>query len=70
VEFLLIILAILAILAFVLGYVLGHSTGHSEAWIEAHLTVADDCRKLGKFYVGKAVFTCSEINDNNPEKED
>ena len=53
----------------VIGYVLGFSSGHRKAWIEAHLTVADECRKLGKFYVGKEVFTCSEINEYGPQEE-
>lgn len=35
--------------------------GYWVGWINAHHTVADECRKLGAFYVGKRVFKCTEI---------
>lgn len=30
-------------------------------WIYAHATVANECRRLGGFYVGKSTFRCTEI---------
>lgn len=33
-------------------------------WVHAHYTVADECRKLGKFYVGKTIFECKAITEN------
>lgn len=35
-----------------IGYMLG--------WRNAHLTVADECDRLGGFYVGTRVFKCVE----------
>lgn len=32
-------------------------------WIVAHKTVADECKRLGKFYVGKEVFHCIKAED-------
>jgi hypothetical protein len=29
-------------------------------WTVAHKTIADECRKLGAFYVGETVFECKE----------
>lgn len=59
----------MALLA-ICSYVMGFSSGHRKGWIEAHLTVADECEKLGKFYVGKKVFTCtkSEIVQSEEDK--
>ena len=31
---------------------------YTAGWITAHKTVADECEKLGSFYVGKKVFRC------------
>lgn len=42
-----------AIVAGFIGYLIG--------WTSAHHTVADECTKLGAFYVGKRVFKCNEI---------
>lgn len=49
-------------------YGVGFASGQRKGWIEAHVTVADECRKLGKFYVGKTVFTCTHIEEK-PSKE-
>lgn len=35
--------------------------GYGIGWANAHYTVADECEKLGSFYVGKRVFKCVEI---------
>lgn len=34
--------------------------GFFAGWLYAHSVIATECRKLGKFYVGKAVFNCTE----------
>jgi len=35
-------------------------------WVQAHHTIASECRKLGSFYVGSRIFKCVEItNDAN-----
>lgn len=41
----------------IIGIVIGWSMG----WVYAHTTVAQECEKLGKFYVGKKVFECTKI---------
>lgn len=37
---------------FLIGVVVG--------WLNAHSTIATECRKLGAFYVGNSVFKCVE----------
>ena len=32
-----------------------------SGWYFAHSTVATECERLGKFYVGKSVYQCSKI---------
>lgn len=44
-----------AIVAGFIGYLVG--------WASAHRTVAQECTKLGSFYVGKRVFKCTEIEE-------
>lgn len=34
--------------------------GFFVGWVYAHHVVATECRKLGRFYVGKSVFNCTE----------
>ncbi len=29
-------------------------------WLHAHSTIASECKKLGKFYVGDTVYHCTE----------
>ncbi|HBO3027804.1 TPA: hypothetical protein L4Q98_005837 [Pseudomonas aeruginosa] len=41
--------------------------GWLGGWIHAHYTVAEECRKLGKFYVGKTVFECKAITEEDKE---
>ncbi len=44
------------------GWILiGIVVGYMVGWRVAHETVAEECRLLGGFFVGKAVFKCSEI---------
>tara|TARA_R110000851_G_scaffold330547_1_gene503498 strand:- start:26 stop:184 length:159 start_codon:yes stop_codon:yes gene_type:complete len=45
---------------FLLGFLVGIYVG----WVKAHLTVADECKRLGRFYVRKDVFECTEIKEN------
>lgn len=37
--------------------------GWLSGWYFAHTTVATECERLGKFYVGKKVFECTKIKD-------
>lgn len=32
-------------------------------WTEAHHVVATECERLGKFFVGKKVYTCTNIEE-------
>jgi len=59
----------LMMFALIAGYMLGFSSGHHKGTIDAHLEVARECHKLGKFYVGKETFTCSKINEYVPQEE-
>ena len=34
--------------------------GFFIGWLYAHSVIANECRKLGRFYVGKSVFNCTE----------
>ena len=45
---------------FLLGLLLGCYGG----WNLAHGTVADECVRLGGFYVGERVFKCVEVIKN------
>lgn len=38
-------------------------SSYLAGWIWAHLTVASECEKLGKFYVGSKVFHCTKIEE-------
>lgn len=44
------------VLALLTGLIVGHGIG----WRLAHITVAEECRRLGGFFVGKSVFRCTE----------
>ena len=39
---------------FVLGVLIG--------WTWTHYTIASECKKLGKFYVGDEVFECRKVD--------
>lgn len=41
-------------LAIILAFVIG--------WEAAHRTVAKECKKIGKFYVGDEVFECRKVD--------
>jgi hypothetical protein len=40
--------------------------GHSWGWNHAHSTVARECERLGKFYVGDTVYRCTKIGKETP----
>ena len=46
----------------VLAIFVGLCVGHFNGWISAHNTIATECEKLGKFYVGDKVFQCTKID--------
>lgn len=35
--------------------------GYWIGWVHAHNTVADECERLGGFYVGKKIFKCEKV---------
>jgi len=35
--------------------------GHTIGWRTAHITVATECKRLGKFFVGETVYECTAI---------
>lgn len=35
--------------------------GYYTGWGSAHHTVADECKKLGKFYVRKDIYVCTKV---------
>ena len=41
-------------------YVACLGIGFFFGWLYAHSVIATECRKLGRFYVGKSVFNCTE----------
>ena len=43
---------------------LGLLFGYLGGWNLAHGTVADECCRLGGFYVGERVFKCVEVIKN------
>lgn len=45
------------LLAVLIAFLLGKSYG----WVEAHYTVAQECERLGKFFVGKRIYHCDKI---------
>ncbi len=42
------------------------AVGWLAGWTHAHYTVANECRRLGKFYVGDTVFECKAITEKEP----
>ena len=44
-------------LALLIGLIIGYGIG----WRAAHITVAEECELLGKFFVGKKVYECTRI---------
>lgn len=50
----------LILLAFIIGCLVG--------WLQAHSTVATECERLGRFYVGTKTFECVKITDQSTTK--
>lgn len=46
---------------FTLWMLLFLAIGWFGGWCHAHHTVATECRRLGKFYVGSTIFECKAI---------
>lgn len=46
--------------AFIAGIMFG--------WIQAHLTVAEECKKLGRFFVGDTVYECWSITKKDEKQ--
>lgn len=44
-------------------YLVGVVCGAVFGWRLAHQTVAEECARLGGFYVGRRTFQCIEIDD-------
>ncbi|MBG8559163.1 hypothetical protein I4436_06015 [Pseudomonas qingdaonensis] len=40
--------------------------GIAIGWSWAHHTVATECERLGKFYVGKRTFKCVKVEEVEP----
>lgn len=51
---------ILWILWTILVFIIGHKFGY----IKAHVVVAKECERLGKFFVGETVYECVKITKN------
>ena len=43
--------------------------GYSSGWRTAHITVAKECERLGKFFVGKTVYECTAIHKADEKNE-
>lgn len=46
-------------LALIIAVVIGYNIGY----VQAHHTVATECERLGKFYVGTRIFECTKITE-------
>lgn len=55
-------IVVVAIVSFLIGMARG--------WVSAHGMVAEECRRLGGFFVGKDVFKCVKISENIKEIND
>ena len=43
--------------------VLAFLAGKCYGWVQAHHVVATECERLGKFFVGKKVYSCVKIEE-------
>lgn len=46
-----------------MGILLALLIGWYIGWCHAHATVATECKRLGRFYVGRTVYQCVEIDE-------
>lgn len=53
---------------FILSVLFFVCVGWLGGWIHAHQTVATECKKLGRFYVGDAVFHCHQIEEHSHDQ--
>lgn len=69
---------LLIIFAFILFFIFQQSLAATlvlcgafwlSGWYFAHTTVATECERLGKFYVGKQVYQCMKIEDVDAKGE-
>jgi len=49
--------------AIILVQVLAFLAGKWYGWVQAHRVVATECERLGKFFVGKKVYSCVKIEE-------
>lgn len=47
---------------YMLAVVVALWLGWAVGWAHAHFTVANECEKLGRFYVADKIFYCSRID--------
>jgi len=50
------------LVALLVGIVIG--------WRAAHITLAEECTRVGKFFLGKTVYECTAIKNTDPKKVD
>ncbi len=50
--------------ALLVGLLIGLFLG----WVNAHSTIATECRRLGGFYVDRSTFKCIEIQEPTPRR--
>ena len=53
----------MSISAIILVQVLAFLAGKWYGWVDAHHAIAKECERLGKFYVGKKVYSCVKIEE-------
>ena len=51
-------------LLFLIGVFIGIYFG----WVVAHYTIAEECRRLGGFFVGKSIFKCVEEKEHDQKQ--
>lgn len=55
------------LLGFLFCLLIAAMVGYFYGWVKAHLTVAEECKKLGKFYVRNEVFECVKIEEKHSD---
>lgn len=43
---------------------------YMHGWYTAHITIATECERIGKFYVKKKVYECAMIKNLEEDSED
>lgn len=54
--------------SWIVTLIFGILIGWLYGWLHAHNTVANECKKLGSFYVGKTIFKCAEIEQKDKDE--